>query len=172
MANRECGDCQLCCRIVPVEEINKAAGVRCKHQKSGLGCKIYPNRPFSCRTWSCQWLLGQGTEGLARPDRTHYVIDSFPDTIYLNVPTPAGIETTPLVSIQVWVDPRYPDAWDNERLKSYLNARRMPVIIRYGNDSGFVLFPPSVSGTGEWVKNDTKPQPRQFLFDKRALSGS
>lgn len=168
--NRQCGDCQLCCRIMPVEEINKQAGVRCQHQKSGLGCKIYPRRPVSCRIWSCAWLIDESTQYLQRPDRVHFVIDSFPDTIYINVPTPAGVERTPLLSVQVWVDPRYPDAWDNPKLKYWLDQKAMPVIIRYGHDKGFVMFPPSLTGS-DWQRHDTKPEPREFLFDKNRLSG-
>ena len=168
--NRECGDCQTCCRIMPVEEINKPANQRCQHQKSGLGCKIYPKRPMSCRIWSCMWLRGEGTNDLPRPDRSHYVIDSFPDTIFLSTTTPKGHEKIPMVCVQVWVDPRYPDAWDEPRLKKYLDGRGMPVIIRYGNDTGFVLFPPSVVGRDEWVRHESTPQPRSFEFDKHLLT--
>lgn len=155
---------------MPVEEINKLAGVRCKHQKSGLGCKIYPSRPVSCRIWSCQWLIGTDTTNLPRPDRSHYVIDSFPDTIYVNIPTPAGIERIPMMAIQVWVDPDYMDAWDTKKLKDWLDAKRMPVIIRYGHDKGFVMFPPSLSEGRGWWRHETKPEPREFLFDKNKIA--
>jgi hypothetical protein len=155
---------------MPVEELGKLGGVRCQHQKSGLGCKIYPSRPLSCRIWSCAWLLGDAGD-TARPDRTHVVIDMVPDTIYINVPTPAGVERTPMMAVQVWVDPNYPDAWDNHKLKRHLDGKGMPVIIRYGHDKGFVMFPPSLVGRDEWVRHDTKPEPREFLFNKHQLSG-
>jgi hypothetical protein len=145
---------------MPVEEIGKLANQRCKHQKSGLGCKIYPRRPHSCRIWSCMWL--KEPIDVPRPDRSHYVIDTFPDTIYANVPTPAGVERIPMLAIQVWVDPAYPDAWDNPKLKALLNSREMPVIIRYGSDKGFVMFPPSISQGNGWWRHDTPPEPRGF----------
>jgi hypothetical protein len=167
---RECGSCQTCCKLMPVEEIAKPALQRCKHQKSALGCTIYPRRPMSCRIWSCAWLTDHKTVDLPRPDRSHYVIDIWPDSIYLNITTPRGNERVPQAAIQVWCDPNYPDAWDNPKLKAYLDSRGMPVIIRYGNDQGFVLFPPSY-GNGEWVRHDTKPEPREFLLDKNRLYG-
>lgn len=34
---RKCGDCQLCCRLVPVPTIKKPANVRCAHQSLARG---------------------------------------------------------------------------------------------------------------------------------------
>ena len=38
---RQCGDCTLCCRLLPVRSLNKGAGERCKHQSHARGCKVY-----------------------------------------------------------------------------------------------------------------------------------
>lgn len=165
--NRVCGDCQACCTLMPVEEIGKPGLTRCKHQKSALGCKIYPNRPHSCRIWSCAWLTDRETVDLPRPDRSRYVVDCWPDTIYMTSVELGG--RMPQAALQVWCDPRYPEAWDNPKLKAYLDKRGMPVIIRFGNDKGFVIFPPSYYGGTEWKKFDVDPTPREFLFDKSRL---
>jgi hypothetical protein len=77
--NRQCGDCQLCCKLLPIQELNKAAGDRCQHQRHGIGCNIYPNRPNCCQLWNCRWLAGDNTG--ARPDHAHYVVDIMPDYI-------------------------------------------------------------------------------------------
>ncbi len=79
--DRKCGDCSLCCKLLPMPELAKPANKRCKHQRYGKGCAIYARRPDSCRTWSCRWLLGEGTDDLPRPDRSHYVIDPMPDFV-------------------------------------------------------------------------------------------
>lgn len=168
--NRACGDCQLCCRIMPVEEIAKPALQRCKHQKSHCGCAIYPRRPLSCRIWSCAWLTDAETVDLPRPDRAHYVVDCWPDTIRLtDVTLPGG--NVEQAAIQVWCDPAYPEAWDNPKLKAYLDKRCMPAIIRYGNNKGFVVFPPSYYGGDEWKRFDVEPTPREFFMSKNQLSG-
>ena len=62
--HRNCGDCQLCCKLVPTKEINKPANTRCKHQKVGKGCGIYAQRPFSCMVWNCRWLVNDDTADL------------------------------------------------------------------------------------------------------------
>ena len=37
---RQCGSCTLCCKLIPVEELHKAAGQRCQHVRAGKGCSI------------------------------------------------------------------------------------------------------------------------------------
>src|SRR5262245_38646563 len=95
---RRCGECSLCCRLLPirpadgaqinetlnkmmdagmikpgefkvtVEDFHKPAGQRCPHQKHHKGCTIYERRPFGCRFWNCRWLINADTADLARPD--------------------------------------------------------------------------------------------------------
>jgi hypothetical protein len=78
---RVCGDCQLCCKLLPVPPLKKAAGRRCQHQKFGKGCAIQDHKPFACRAWSCRWLSDPATAGMSRPDRSHYVIDVVSDYV-------------------------------------------------------------------------------------------
>jgi hypothetical protein len=82
---RECGDCQLCCKLVPVPEIGKLAGQRCKNQRFRKGCALYhtPFKPITSNTWNCRWLVNDDTADLPRPDRSHYVIDINPDYLTL-----------------------------------------------------------------------------------------
>ena len=61
---RSCGACSLCCKLALVEELDKPAGVWCRHCAPGRGgCTIYETRPPVCRNWSCCWIqdarLGQ-----------------------------------------------------------------------------------------------------------------
>lgn len=66
---RICGDCQLCCKLMPVEEFDKPANCRCEHQRTGKGCAIYADRPMSCALWNCRWLVDTECAGLPRPER-------------------------------------------------------------------------------------------------------
>ena len=99
MTNRKCGDCQLCCVLLPVADgaavtlpngrvhqmagLNKPANTRCPYQKHGVGCKLHGTKdmPYSCSIWVCKWLTGDDTADLPRPDRSHYVIDPMPDVV-------------------------------------------------------------------------------------------
>src|SRR4051812_40373702 len=154
---RQCGDCTLCCRLVPVEELHKPAGKRCKHQRHGRGCMIYAVRPISCREWSCMWLVGTEDEGplaLNRPDRSHYVIDQVPDII--RATNNETGEVTQIDVMQVWVDPRFPDAWQDDALLGLLERQGIVALIHYNSNEGFTLWPPSRNSTGKWQKTDTQ----------------
>ena len=146
---RQCGGCTLCCKLVPVKEIDKKGGARCCHQRTGKGCAVYqrPAFPISCALWSCRWLSDPDAAALGRPDRTHYVIDVMPDTIIV---TPAGGEPIELSVLQVWLDPKFPDAHRDTALRAYIDNAGVAAIMRWDERRGFVLFPPSVSPTGRW----------------------
>jgi len=146
---RRCGDCTLCCKLLSVREIDKPAGQRCAHQCS-TGCRIYhkPGFPLSCAVWSCRWLDGIGTESMRRPDRTHYVVDMMPDMIQARH-NETG-EVTQSVVIQVWVDPAFPDAWEDPALLAFVESAAQPMIVRYDTRRGFVVFPPNRSHDGKW----------------------
>lgn len=172
---RRCGDCQLCCRLLPMKagsdrklraetitklielgmldaetrvmhDFNKPAGERCPHQRHGKGCMVYSQRPFGCRFWNCRWLVNDDTADLSRPDRSHYVIDISPDFVKLNG------EAVPV--IQVWIDPQYPNAHRDPKLRAYLERRGhegYAALIRLNSCDAFALFPPSLTRAG-WVE--------------------
>jgi hypothetical protein len=147
--DRQCGDCQLCCKLLPTKEISKPANTRCKHQRHGKGCAIYAKRPFSCMVWNCRWLNNDDTADLSRPDRTHYVIDVIPDYITMQYDDGQSFD---IPVLQIWVDPNFPDAHRDPHLRAYLARRgekeRMAAMIRYNSSEGFVLFPPALTGEG------------------------
>src|SRR5262245_37028912 len=90
---RHCGECTLCCKLLPVHggplingirmpsDLDKPAGERCKYQRHGKGCTVYKSykMPTCCRVWNCRWLVNDDTQDQSRPDRSHLVIDIVPD---------------------------------------------------------------------------------------------
>lgn len=154
--SRHCGECNLCCKLLPVRELDKGAGQRCQHQSHAKGCTVYqqPAMPLSCRLWSCAWLVQDETADLSRPDRAHYVIDIMPD--FITAEDNATGQKTQITVVQVWVDPKYPDAHRDPALRAYLDRRARErgevALIRYSNTDGFVLVPPSMND-GEWLEH-------------------
>lgn len=177
---RKCGDCQLCCRLLPMRarqrsvhdaalamiehgmisgaevarmtpEFDKPAGARCPYQRHRKGCSIYARRPFGCKVWSCRWLVDEGAVSLSRPDRSHYVVDMMTDFI-----TADPNDGTPPVNIevvQVWVDPDHPDAWRDPALLAYLDRQGeqgRATLIRWDSSRSIAVFPPSMCGDGQW----------------------
>lgn len=176
---RRCGDCQLCCKLLPMDSrerghesaaamieaglatvgdfrnmrphFDKAARVRCPHQRHGKGCMIYQERPFSCRVWACRWLTEDDTADLRRPDRSHYVIDVMPDFVTLRN-NETGAEQH-LQVVQVWIDPDYPDAHRDPALRAYIErlaANGMACQVRFGPREAITIFAPRLSEDGQW----------------------
>jgi len=175
---RRCGECQLCCKLLPmkagaderlrdggetiaaaiaigvltareaantVTDFDKPAGERCPHQRHHKGCAIYKRRPFGCRFWNCRWLAEDDTAELSRPDRSHYVIDVSPDFVR------ADGRTIPV--IQVWCDPKHPDAHRDPALRAFLLRRAhegYAALIRLSNVKAFALAAPPFNSDGEW----------------------
>lgn len=153
---RNCGDCQLCCKLVPVKTLGKPAGEKCQHQRFRKGCAIYARRPFDCRVWSCRWLSDPDTAELRRPDRSHYVIDCMFD--YIKLTEKATGEPIKVPCLQVWLDPRYPDAHHDPALRAYLERRGQEgvlALIRKDAYEGFVLWPPSMTNCGWQIQHGT-----------------
>jgi hypothetical protein len=162
---RQCGSCQLCCKLMPVPQLNKGANQRCKHQRTGKGCMIYASRPWSCRTYACRWLADPKASALPRPDRAHYVIDVEHDKVILE-----GL--TIIAVIQVWLDPAFPNAWDTPELRDYMlmwAERGAATIIRTNAKDGFVVFPPPLVTDREWhIHRRSQPVTREELNQRVA----
>lgn len=159
--NRQCGDCQLCCKLMPVGELGKRAGTRCEHQRAGKGCQVYtsPAMPASCRLWSCRWINGSAP-GLRRPDRTHFVIDCLPDYITLQDGVTGKAHKIPV--LQIWVDPDYPDAHRDPQLRAYLDEQGRQgfmALVRYDSQRAFLLAPPSLVSDGQFHELHTSTAP-------------
>ncbi|SRR5258708_6083397 len=105
--SRTCGECSLCCKLLPVAELDKEANLWCQHCRPGNGCSIYNARPRVCRDYQCGWLLG--------------VLDDnrYPINCHMVVTLP--FETSP--ACMVVVDPDYSNIWEQEPYLGDLKAR-------------------------------------------------
>src|SRR5262245_56200539 len=148
---RKCGDCQLCCKLLPVQEIEKKAGHRCRHQAHGKGCRVYHTAlPRSCRLWSCAWLTGVDTG--SRPDRAHLVVDMLPD--FVTVVDETTFERRSLPVVHGAIVPVFPDAPGDPALRAYLAKRGeegVAALIRSNEREAFTLLPPVMTEDGDWV---------------------
>jgi len=150
---RQCGGCTLCCRLMPIPPLNKLANVKCEFARHGKGCTVHDTaqQPNACKVWHCRWLLNDDAEKLSRPDRAHYVIDMLPDEI--NIINQETGEKKRWMAIQVWVDPKFPEAWQEDR-EFYEWVKRkadngFPTLLRINdgeNRQGIGLLAPSITG--------------------------
>lgn len=57
--------------------------------------------------------------------------------------------------VQVWCDPKHPNAHEDPALRAYLRRRGaegLAGLIRYNASDGFVLFPPEMTGEADFVE--------------------
>ncbi|WP_159010659.1 hypothetical protein [Bradyrhizobium sp. S69] len=102
-ANKTCGECTLCCKVMAIEQLAKPVGAWCPHCRPGRGCQIYPERPAECRTFSCLWLVNDLLDQRWKPSKSRFVLTTSED------------------GIEVRCDPGFPDAWRKEPFRSEIH---------------------------------------------------
>jgi uncharacterized protein len=96
--SRICGECSLCCKLLPIAVLDKQANLWCQHCKPGNGCSIYNTRPQVCRDYHCGWLLGVLNDNW------------YPTNCHMIVTLP--YERHPACTVAV--DPDHSDIWEQE----------------------------------------------------------
>jgi hypothetical protein len=123
-----CDGCSECCKL-GIPELNKPAGPWCRYVHHGdyniKSCSIYAERPPSCRSFECHWLISQTQQDAAgriapmqpeaRPDRSHVVLVM--DIFALHDVVPNGERI-----LFAHCDPKYPDAWRRGRIKQAIET--------------------------------------------------
>lgn len=150
---RRCGECTACCKLLPVRELGKGANQKCKHQSFAKGCGVYDKigMPTACKLWSCRWLNEEDTADLRRPDRSHYVLDVMPD--YVTVVENATGKRTNIEVVQIWCDPRFPDAHRDPALREYLMRCAQDgigALVRYSSSKALHLMAPPLAEDHQW----------------------
>jgi hypothetical protein len=168
MNRRECASCTACCTIMPVEEISKAAHVRCRYLKAAKRCSVYgqPKMPHSCQLWNCRWLVDDEHGDLARPDRSHFVIDIMPDIVRAkDNATGAEHEFDVIV---VWTERGHDDAHRDPGLRRYVDRAAKPMLVRFADGDAMLICPPSRSDNQGWLEYPRHQPDKNFKgFAKR-----
>ena len=78
--------------------------------------------------------------------------------------------------VQIWVDPKFPDAHRDPALRAYLERRAQEGIIglvRWDNEDAIAIFPPALSSDGQWHEQGSRFRPQQHSVAEvvAALSG-
>ena len=81
----ECGECTLCCKLLRIEETNSLPNEICKYCKENIGCKIYDNRPESCKIFECAWKQMKYADLDLRPDKCNALFEKWSDNIMVGV---------------------------------------------------------------------------------------
>jgi hypothetical protein len=77
----QCGDCDICCKVFDIHELDTPSGEYCRHCTGGA-CGIHEERPQVCRGYECAYLANDWNESL-RPDKCGVVINNTPGDGYV-----------------------------------------------------------------------------------------
>jgi len=104
-----CGECDACCKVFHIEELDKPQFVPCKHLGKTVACgacTIYEDRPHVCRTYQCAYLAAHEDPFLS--DYLPYFLEKEfrPNTLGIvfdrGYPLPGDIEL--IEGTEVWPD--------------------------------------------------------------------
>lgn len=131
MTKKDCGSCSLCCKLLPVKALYKAANEWCKHCVPGKGCASYRLRPKACRDFNCLWLTEDFLDESWKPQTAKFVLMwEFEERC-----------------LTIVVDPKQPNAWKAEPYYTALMAlceRHLAedrLVMLIVGDKRFVLLP-------------------------------
>lgn len=134
MSERSCDNCDVCCNILEVRELNKKSYKNCDHRAEGGGCGIYNDRPSICRTWNCAYILGlMPNQEALKPNNLGLMF--YPVSAKNN---DLGIDM--LMGQEVWLDAIYSS--DCQKVIEWLKPKMM-TMIRHYNSEKFTYFGPS-----------------------------
>ena len=137
---RECSDCSLCCKVVPVPQLQKAQDEWCKHcAPAGVKkCLIFntPERPYACGAYQCMWTRHYDWPEWLKPSRCRVVFERVNDKIMLGTGD-AGL----------------PNHWKQDaKFKQFLRkmaASGVAVVLRHGAEY-HTFLPKGVSKDDVW----------------------
>jgi hypothetical protein len=127
---RPCGDCSLCCKVLAINVLDKAAGQWCGYFRKGVGCTVHGSAPAECQRFQCFWTVSGALGDEWRPDKSKLVLWS-------------NVENRLIVE----VDPAFPNAWRREpfygQLKTWSDRDRVPALEVLVRTAGriIVVFP-------------------------------
>jgi hypothetical protein len=74
--DRVCGSCNVCCVDLTINEpgLRKVQGYRCPNAQPDNSCRIYADRPHTCRTFFCGWRRLKWIKASLRPDTSGVLV--------------------------------------------------------------------------------------------------
>ncbi len=141
---RECVSCTLCCKVFAITELDKPRGQWCDHCDVGAGCKIYPDRPPSCQSFVCGYLVWPMLGDHWFPARSKLIVANELDGN----------------RVAVHVDPGKPMAWRDEpfyceiKQMAHFAARDMKQVVVCVGKRAIVILPDEDVDLGDLGDDD------------------
>ena len=81
-----CGDCTLCCELLPINWLNKPANVLCKF--CDKGCAIHATKDKECKNFECAYFQSKNAHIDLRPDNSKIIFEKASDNIMFGLQDP------------------------------------------------------------------------------------
>lgn len=94
----ECGECTLCCELLPIKALSKPPNVLCTFCKDG--CTIHGNHPEECKKFECAYYQMKKVNINLRPDKCKVIFEKLSDSIFFGTLHPE-FEISPIVKAQI-----------------------------------------------------------------------
>lgn len=133
MTKRVCGDCDVCCNILEVRELNKKSYCNCIYRAESGGCGKYNSRPSICHDWNCAYILG------LMPDQESLKPNNLGLMFYPVSSKNNDLKIDILMGQEVWPDAIYSS--DSQKVINWLKSKMM-TMIRHYNSEKFTYFGP------------------------------
>ena len=102
----ECGECTLCCSLLPIEWLDKPANTPCIH--CDAGCLIHDTKHYECSSFECSWLQSGVDNPELRPDKCGVIFEKVDDkTFYGNIIPDKGVSDLARKQMQSFVEQGY-----------------------------------------------------------------
>jgi hypothetical protein len=82
----ECGECNVCCDIPYIEELNKAAHTLCSFYDAG--CTIHDSKPNACAEFRCAYHQMAKASVKMRPDNCGVMFEKLEDDLMVGTVVP------------------------------------------------------------------------------------
>jgi len=89
----KCGECTVCCTVLPISWLNKPANTPCKHCLVGGGCNVHLTKDSECKDFNCAYIQSGNTHVELRPDNCGIMFERLSDNIFYGTVVP-GVEVT------------------------------------------------------------------------------
>ncbi len=85
VAGRACGTCTMCCKLLPIPELEKPRQTWCRHCDKARGCTIYETRPEGCAKYLCAYLISPALDERWKPASSRFIVHTEGDRVIVTV---------------------------------------------------------------------------------------
>jgi len=76
-----CGECTLCCELLPVKWLDKPVNTVCKYCDNG--CTIHEGKDKECKEYNCMYAQVKGVPVELRPDNSKVIFEKHPGKLVI-----------------------------------------------------------------------------------------